>query len=267
MDKWVTSKKNCQSPQLFKISNKRSKTARCHSCGQMGHFKNNCPINNQPNLTKTIYQSNESFCQNLGKTIYKSNESFGQKKNIINSDQVRNFLNNCKKYYKFVLYLNDHTGKEIQIVCLANPFSEYGCRAPRVSSVNNRNPDYSDPIIYSLNNCPYDQIIEVMQRYPNFSKIVCNFYQLTYEQILEELQSIDKLAYTMVYEDKRSGYNLVKYLTIEGESINYVACDIDRKRDNFYRNKIIKLYEKVKNVDTEPLFNNPVDINIIYDHM
>ena len=71
---------------------------------------------------------------------------------------------------------------------------------------------------------------------------------LGWSDILSELQTANKIKYTYVAEDKRSGCNLVKYLEINGKKVDHNAhaeCVRQLEKGEFYHT-ICNLYDKYR---------------------
>src|SRR5208337_5683559 len=129
-----------------KTSSEREKTAKCHHCSQIGHFKKIVPPwgkNPNPHLIQSPTLENSP------------QGAMGETPTLANENEVKEFLAETKKFYDFYLYFNDIHEKERKIRCLVNLYMEGG-RAERVQSIDDGH--ISDLMVRSLNDCKFDDL-------------------------------------------------------------------------------------------------------------
>lgn len=189
----------------------REKNSVCHKCGKYGHQKRNCASKGTSKTSKT---SKTSITSKTSKTPI---TPVTVKSSIINLKKINNFLVKCADRPFGIEF--KHKNK------LTSVYGKFKDGMFRIKAVDNTSwSKYCRdefPEVLGLSNAYFTNLLKVMEQNPIFTKITCNMYKITWSDILEELRKANKLKYTYVAEDKRSGCNLLQILEIDGEIINH----------------------------------------------
>lgn len=246
----------------------REKKARCDNCRKIGHFKKHCPLlvpvstplpvsipPSTPPAPKPISTQACSLCKN-----HTNEQCPYQNKTLDNETDLREFLVQCWKFDRFNIELVDHSTDMPQTVSLTCT-TKVRCREGRTARV--QHVDHPSPLTKSIQKIldvdTMEEIIDVIKRFNFFQSVTYNLTTLTYRGVLKTLKEKKVIDYTYVAEDKRSGCNLIKYLRINNTIIDKVIIQTDP-----YEPQLIKMYEEIMNVDTQPLFHNIQKLELKY---
>ena len=220
----------------------RERNSRCHKCNKFGHQKRNCPQN------RPIVSSN-SLISSMGDYL-SSYLSLNTSSYVKNIKEVKKFLLRCEYRYnicfKFMLGTNTITYMTGQFKSIKDENIFF------IDSINcvawGRHCQETYPEIALFHQLKLKKMLKLIDSSKILTDISCNIYEKRWSDILSELQTANKIKYTYVAEDKRSGCNLVKYLEIDGKKVDHNAhadCVRPLEKGQFY-GTICTLYDRHK---------------------
>ena len=197
----------------MKSQSERRKTAKCHSCGEIGHVKFDCP-KSKPSEPLQIPETRERL-------------------------QIKNFdaiLRYCREFrYNHVTIFFKNGGKGY-IYCTYEENKKKG----KVGDCQ-----YERDTIEKLSNIKYKSVKHFWKNITKYGTPIRIYFSLCYYSMIKMLNEKGLVKYTYVAEDKRSGCNLIKFLEIDGVSVEHNVhqdCIRSETQGQFYP-QIVKLFE------------------------
>ncbi len=237
----------------------REVKAKCHGCGNIGHFKKNCPMNivqvgpmrpptEEPIiLTELINEWGiKSF---LDKCFQKNVDTINSKMNMdtfiirFNTPSLaggqtlriesRNATSNGIYYagnQNQLTFRFKPTYGNVDTInnCTNNPFRYGGYTISKHSSSTTLAGSPHDEkvikrrVLTALNACQtVDDLILCFKSYPIFTELECNFYELKWEDIENELSRFGEILFSLRKETKRDNEYSKYYHRIGNTNIEY----------------------------------------------
>ena len=156
---------------------------------------------------------------------------------VKNIKEVEAFLTKCGNRDISFKFIHNNLTKVVTGNFSDNIFKIYSVNYDRYYLKNEE--------ILGMNKVCFNDLVKFIDNNKMFLEIFCT---LKWLYILNELSDAEKIKYTYVAEDKRSGSNLIKYLEINGRSVEHdVFRDLHEKFEygQFYK-VICDLYDRHK---------------------